>query len=459
MRRARTRLAAAAAARVGLAGLVGLGLGLGTLGACGKKKRQTRSSDAPPVELVSVVALGDAGVSGTGGESEEREPNDGADVATPLAVGGAARGRIEPDNEADYYRIDVEQAGALAVALAAVPGVDLTLDIEDAGGAPLVRSDRGGVNAAEGVPNLGVTPGRYTAIVRKKPAPVKQPGKKQPARPKKAGAAAPEPPAPGTAPAYKISAQVAPLGKNAEREPDDDRGTANELVIGETVTGFVGWNQDADVWKLSVEALTAKNVLELELGPVADAALTVTILDGVGEPIVVRKAPKGAAVVIRGLAPVVPQGAPPFHYVIVKADRSNPDVAYQLTLTAHPRGTDPELEPNDTPDKAMEIPDQRAVISDASYTPGDVDCYAVPPEPNARTLDVSVDTPATADLRLEMYVNGKSIETADKKGKGAQEKISGAVPAGGRAVVCVRGSDASREGKYSLGYQEGQAKP
>jgi hypothetical protein len=450
VRRARTRLAAAAAALVGLA--------LGTLGACGKKKRQTRSSDAPPVELVSVVALGDAGVSGTGGESEEREPNDGADVATPLAVGGSARGRIEPDNEADYYRIDVEQAGALAVTLAAVPGVDLTLDIEDAGGAPLARSDRGGVNAAEGVPNLGVTPGRYTAIVRKKPAPVKQPAKKG-ARSKKAGAAAPEPPAPGTAPAYKISALVAPLGKNAEREPDDDRGTANELVIGETVTGFVGWHQDADVWKLSVEALTAKNVLELELGPVADAALTVTILDGIGEPIVVRKAPKGAALVIRGLAPVVPQGAPPFHYVIVKADRSNPDVAYQLRLTAHPRGTDPELEPNDAPDKAMEIPGERTVISDASWTPGDVDCYAVPPEPNARTLDVSVDTPAEADLRLEMYVNGKSIETADKKGKGAQEKISGAVPAGGRAVICVRGSDASREGKYSLGYQEGQAKP
>jgi hypothetical protein len=185
----------------------------------------------------------------------------------------------------------------------------------------------------------------------------------------------------------------------------------------------------------------------------------VEIANGIGEAIVTRKAPRGAALVIRGLAPVVSQGAPPFHYVTVKADRSNPEVAYPLKLTAQPRGTDPELEPNDAPDKAMEIPDQRTVISDASWTPGDVDCYAIAAEPNARTLDVNVDTPAEADLRLEMYVNGKSIETADKKGKGTQEKISGAVPASGRAVVCVRGSEASREGKYSLSYQEGQAKP
>jgi hypothetical protein len=436
---------------------------LGTLGACGKKKRQTRSSDAPPVELVSVAGLSDAGVGGKAAESDEREPNDGADVATALAVGGAVRGRIEPDNEADYYRIEVEQAGALTVSLAAVAGLDLSLEIEDAAGAPLARSDRGAANVAEGVPNLGVTPGRYIAVVRKKALPAKKVAPK-PARPKKGapGApASPEPATPGTAPAYRISAQVAPPGKNAEREPDDDRGTANDLIVGDTVTGFVGWGGDSDVWKFSVEALTDKNVLELELGAVEGLALAVEIADGIGQTIVSRKAPKGAPLVIRGLAPVVPQGAPPFHYVVVKSDRasSNPEVAYQLKLAAHPRGTDPELEPNDTPDKAMEIPGERTVISDASWTPGDADCYAVPPEPNERALDFNVDTPAEADLRVELYVNGKSIETADKKGKGTPEKISGAVPAGARAVLCLRGSDASREGKYSLGFKEGQPKP
>jgi hypothetical protein len=229
-------------------------------------------------------------------------------------------------------------------------------------------------------------------------------------------------------------------------------------VIGETVTGHVGWTGDADVWKLSVEALTEKNLLELEVAAVENVALTVEIADGIGQQIVSRKAPRGAPLVIRGLAPVVPQGAPPFHYVTIRGDRSNPEVAYQLKVGARPRGTDPELEPNDTPEKAMAIPADRTVIADASWGPGDVDCYAIPPEATARTLELHVDTPAQADLRLELLVNGKSIATADQKGKGAQEKISGAVPAGGRAVLCVRGSEASQEGKYGLRFQEGPAK-
>ena len=419
--------------------------------ACGKKKRQVRTGDAAPVELVSVAALADGGV-GKPGEAEEREPNDGADVATPLAPGTAARGRIEPDLDVDYYRIDVAQAGGLSVQLAAVAGVDLALEIEDAGGTALARSDRGAAGVSEGVPNLGVTPGRYTAIVRKKALPVKKPP-----RPRKgAPAAAPEPPPP--APLYQISAQVAPFGKGAEREPDDDRGTANDLIVGDTVTGYVGWTGDVDVWKLSVEALTAKNVLDLELQPVEGVAFTVEVADGIGQALVSRRAPKGAGLAIRGLAPAVATGAPPFHYVTIKADRSSPEAAYQLRVSGRPLGTDPEIEPNDSPDKAMEIPAERTVISEASWTPGDVDCFAVPPDAAARTLEISVDTPAEADLRLELLVGGKSVATADRKGKGVAEKISGAVPAGGRAVLCVRGSEASQEGKYSLSVQDGPAK-
>ncbi len=440
MRRAGTSLAAAAAAVA--AACAG--------GACGKKQRQTRTTDAAPVELVSVAALNDGGVARPG-ETEEREPNDGADVATALAPGAKVRARIEPDADLDYYRIDVAQAGGLSVQVGAASGADLTLEIEDAAGATLAKSDRGAANVAEGVPNLGVTPGRYRAIVRKKPAPVTKGGRGR------RGAPPPEP-APGSGPAYEVTAQIAPFGKNAEREPDDDRGTANDLIVGDTVTGYVGWTGDADVWKLSTEALTAKNVLDLELGPIDGIALSVEIADGIGQTLVSRKAPRGAALVVRGLLPVVTQGAPPFHYVTVRGDRSNPEAAYQLRVTGQPIGTDPELEPNDTPERAMPVPADRTVISDASWTPGDIDCYAIPPDPNARTLDVSIDTPAESDLRAELLVNGKAVATADQKGKGVAEKISGQVPENGRAIVCVRGTDASREGRYNLGFQEGPVK-
>jgi hypothetical protein len=279
---------------------------------------------------------------------------------------------------------------------------------------------------------------------------------KKPAKPKK-GASPPPEPAAG-APVYQIAAKVAPFAKNAEHEPDDDRGTANDLLVGDTVTGYIGWAGDADVWKLSVEALSAKNVLDLELAPVENVAFTVEVADGIGQTILSRKAPRGAAVLIRGLLPVVPPGAPPYHYVTVKADRSNPETAYQLKVSGRDPGTDAELEPNDTVEKAMTIPADRTVVREAHWSPGDVDCFALAPDASARTVEIAIETPAEADLRLELYVGGKSIATADTKTRGAPEKVSGEVPADGRAVVCVRGTDASKEGTYDLAVHESAAK-
>ncbi|HWU87100.1 MAG TPA: hypothetical protein VN253_07485 [Kofleriaceae bacterium] len=446
MRARAVPLAAAAAAALAVAG--------GGAG-CDGKKRQKRSGDSPPVEIIATPNLGSGSAAGKPAESDEHEPNDGADVATPLALGATVRGKIEPDTDVDYYRIDVAQAGGLSVTLSAAAGVDLSLEIEDAGGTVLARSDRGAVNVVEGVPNLGVTPGRYTAVVRKKPPPAKKP-----ARVKKGAPPPPPPEPPEGAPAYQLSAQVAPFGKNAEREPDDDRGTANDLILGDTVTGYIGWTGDADVWKLSVEALSAKNVLDLELSAVENVAFTVEVADGIGQPLLVRKAPKGAALSIHGLAPVVPPGAPPFHYVTVKADRSNPETPYHLKVTGRVPGADAETEPNDTPDKPMAIPADRTVVREAYWSPGDVDCFAVAPDPAARTIEVTIEPPAEADLRLELFVNGRSTATAgQKKTKGSREKVSGAVPADGRAVVCVRGTDASKEGTYDLSVHEGPDSP
>src|SRR6185436_14545476 len=115
--------------------------------------------------------------------------------------------------DVDHYRIDVTQAGALSVMVAGLEGLDVVLEIEDASGNVIARSDRGGARIREGVPNLGVTPGRYTAVVQaKKPAP---PKKKPPKR------AAPEPAKPFGGP-YEITVSMVAPGAGAEHEPDDD---------------------------------------------------------------------------------------------------------------------------------------------------------------------------------------------------------------------------------------------
>ncbi|MGN6110354.1 MAG: hypothetical protein ACTHU0_34945 [Kofleriaceae bacterium] len=428
---------------------------------CGGKKRQKRTGDAAPVEVITEPNLSGGSAAGGATESDEKEPNDEPDTATALAPGSTVRGRIEPDTDVDHYRIEVAQAGALVVSVTAVEGVDLSLEILDPSGAVVARSDRGGARTVEGVPNLGVTPGRYVAVVRKKPAP-KKPVKaaKGKGKGKQAVAAAEEaqPVAPaGSAPVYHITAQLAAPATGFEREPDDDRGTANDLLAGDTASGYIGWTGDVDVWKLSVETLSDKNELTIELGAVENVAFTLEIADGVGQTLLTRKVPKQTPLVVRSLVPVVPAGAPPFHYLTIKADRSNPESPYQLKVTAGlPKGTDPEVEPNDTIEHPMAIPADRTVVN-AVWSPGDVDCFAIPVDPNPRTIEVSIGTPESADLDAELLVDGKVIATSAQKGKGIPEKVTGAVPAGAQAVVRVRGAERSAEGEYEVSVHEGPA--
>ncbi len=434
--------------------------------ACGNKSRQKRAGDAAPVEVVPQPQGGDAGA-GSGASADEVEPNDGEDVATPVPLGTTLRGRIEPETDADFYKLDLVDAGALALDLTAVDGVDLTLEVLDAGGTPIARSDRGGVHVREGVPNLGVTPGRYTVVVRAKKLPPAKPAKAQPApkkgqpKPKKGAAAAAATDAGAAAisaaPVYEITAKLVTPAAGAEREPDDDRGTANDLIVGDNASGFVGWTGDADVWKLSVEALSANNVVDVEISAVEGVALTLELADGVGHVLLSRKAPKGAALIVRGLVSVVPAGAAPYHYLTVKGDRSNPETPYQLRVSEKVPAQDAEVEPDDAPDHAMPFADRTVVHG--TWAPGDLDFYALPVEQAARTVEITIDTPADADLSAEVLIDGKPAGKGDRPGKGAQEKFTAAIPAGVSALLKVRGTDSSAEGTYDITLKDGPAAP
>jgi hypothetical protein len=418
---------------------------------CSNKPTHKRTGDAAAVEVVTSPALPDAGVHGA--TSDEIEPNDGDDVATTLALGATVRGAIDPDGDVDHYRIDVAQAGALSVMVDGRDALDVVLEIADATGAVVARSDRGGVRIREGVPNLGVTAGRYTAVVQaKKPPP---PPKKKPSR----RAVVPEPVKPSGGP-YELTASVVVTGAaaGAEHEPDDDRGQANELIAGDTGTGLIGWTGDTDVWKVSIEALSAKNALDVELSAVDGAALSVEIANGIGQVITTRKGARGKPLVVRGFVPVVPAGAPPFHYVTVRADRSNPETAYQLRVTAKVTAPDAEIEPNDTPETAVAFPADRKSLH-AQWSTGDVDCFTVAVEDVARTLDISIDTPNELDLGIDVLVDGKLIAKVNHPGKGAAEKVSAAIPAGAHAVIRIRGTDTDGDTAYDLVIDEGNPSP
>jgi len=426
---------------------------VGALGAChGRGSKSHRTGSGAPVELVTEVKAPDAGRVGS---TDEVEPNDADEVATPLPVGGTLRGKIEPESDVDHVRLDIDKPGVLQVMLTGVEGQDLVLEVEDGGGNVIARSDRGGPRIKEGIPNLGVTPGRYTLVVREAP-------KKKVARPARRGhRPEPEPPSPPAA-VYELTAQLITPPAGSEREPDDDRGTANDLIVTDTVTGFIGWNGDADVWKLSVETLSDKNAIDVDVTAIEGVALELEVSDALGQPLVTRKAAKGAPIAVKDLLPVVPQGGAPFHYITVRGTPSNPETPYNLKVTAHPLRDDPEVEPDDTPEKPYTIPDNRTVVH-GTWTPGDVDCYAIAVSDQPRTVDVEVKPDRDLDLAAELLVDGKPPTDAkgkplaggNKGGKGASEKLSVQLPAGAHLIIRVHGdANATTGGAYDVNVQE-----
>jgi hypothetical protein len=412
-----------------------------------------RTGSAAPVEVINAPQLADAG-RGPGPDADEAEPNDGDEVATPMSIGGTARGKIDPENDVDYFHFKVDRAGVLAVSLSGIEGMDLQVELADSSGSVVGKSDRGAARVKEGLPNVGVQPGRYTLIVKQV--------KKKPAKPAKRGKKAPEPAVDPNAPAsvvpvYELTAQMVDTAKGSEREPDDDRGTANDLIVADNAIGYVGWTNDRDVWKLSVETLSDKNLLDVHVSGIEGITLELEISDGLGNALATRKAAKGTPLVMKGLMPNVPPGAPPFHYLTVRADKSNPETPYTLHATERIGGLDEEVEPNDLVDKPYMLPTDRTVVN-ASWSPGDIDCFGISPAGTARQIDVTVDPPGELNVDVELLIDGKSIAVANQGKKGVPEKLTAIAPPNGHPVVRVKNPDGSNtSASYKVTIQESTA--
>jgi hypothetical protein len=163
---------------------------------------------------------------------------------------------------------------------------------------------------------------------------------------------------------------------------------------------------------------------------------------------------RGAPMLVRGLVPAVPAGAPPFEYVTIKATGSNPETPYSLRVSGHVVGTDAEIEPDDSPEHAMAWPADRTVVH-GTWTPGDVDCYALAPGA-ARGVSASIEPSGDIALTAELLVDGNVVATSAGGGKGAAQKLSSNVPANAHAVVRIRGNErAMVEGSYDITVQDG----
>ena len=333
---------------------------------CGKSKAVVgqgpdKTKVAPPVVVAPttvtplVVAeppTWNGGILGVAGPAhDEVEPDDDRTTAMAMPLGSSINGTLSSAEDVDVYRVHVDGRGVLRVALEAMAKTDSTLEIFDGQGTLLAKSDRGGAGVADGVPNLGVVPGDYFITVRAfAKAKSKHDKKHDDDKPrKKSKASEPVVEAPAT---YRLGvawSAAAPAG--SETEPDDEVAVANDLTLGDVVSGYLGWKDDVDTWRMSLETIGDGVGLDIDVGAVDGVALTVAMVDANGKSWFERRGAKGAAVVLSSVQ--VPMDvAGPSLWISIRGDRSNPIAPYLLTVRGRALVPDEEREPNDTESQA-----------------------------------------------------------------------------------------------------------
>jgi len=405
---------------------------------CGKRGRKVRRDRDAGVALDT-----SGGTARNRGATEEKEPNGSDAEATRVEPGFIVRGTIDGETDVDVYRIAIAKPGQLRATIGGIEGLDLALELRDAGGTVLAKSDRGPAKTPEGFPGFGVLPGEYLLQVKPfvKGKPKAKPKKGKAAQPIDAGA----PPTDGGGPAvpYELTLELVEKPDDlTEIEPDDDTGTASEVLLADTVHGWVGWTGDVDLWKLSLDAVADQYAIDVDVAGIDGVALTVEVLDAGGKKLLSRGGGKGGAVQIRGLMPALGPSAPPWLFVRIAADRSNPEQPYDLRFTARLREPDEETEPNDAPDRATALrPDETTPqgAMRATWSDGDVDRFRLGAPTEPLLLDVTLEPPPGVELALEVGALGQPPLATAVAGAGGKARLTGvALPARADAVITVQ---------------------
>jgi hypothetical protein len=404
---------------------------MGALGGCGKSRDRKKISLERDGQAVVLIEEPEAARL-----VDETEPNDTIEQATVIALGAGARGSLDGEADVDMYKVTVTAPGMLAARLGGIEGVDLMLDLLDAGGTTLAQSDRGPAQTVEGIANFPVVPGDYYLAVREFVS------KRAMRRRDKSG----EPGRTGPSPVYELTAALItePLPDH-EREPNDSLDSAAELLIGDEALGYIGWTRDTDIWKLSVEGFTEQYSLDLDLDGVPGVSLILEILDGDGATVLRREGEKDGGLAIRNLVPVTASaGADRGHYYArLTARRSNPVDTYRLRVATRLLELDEEIEPNDRPEIATPLRDDLLATEGKRrgfLTVGDEDCYRLEAGAAPMLLTVEVVPGAEVDPVLTILSDSGTLAMADAGKRGEKEHLAAVrIPAGQSVTVKVSG--------------------
>ena len=191
----------------------------------------------------------------------ELEPNDEIEQANELKLGEDMEGFFQEEDDEDWYKLIIEKPGKniIRIDLSAVPKVDSSIEIYDEQGHHLKGYDVGEEGEAEAIINLGVTEGIYYIKVR----------------------------------AYKMNQNdsytlktqlTGPWQEGQEFELNDTKEQANELKLGQIITGYFCPEDDED-WYIVTVPEKGSDILVIELSAVPQVNLSLTLLDAEGTEI------------------------------------------------------------------------------------------------------------------------------------------------------------------------------
>lgn len=360
------------------------------------------NKDAPPVVEIEGSAQIDLAA------AKEIEPNNIAEKATPLELPVAASGVLDTPDDIDLFKVVAPRTGALVISVDEVEGIDIIVELLDARGEVLAKADRGPARTTEGIPNYPVAKGDTLLIEIKELVPRRRKRSRKKRDKKKAEGEG------ETREPYRVAVRMldgAP--DDLEREPNSKPDEARTVLLGDRPSGYIGWNGDVDLWKLSLQGFGAENLIDLSIEGIDGVTLKLELDNAEGEKVLEREGNKSGALYVRGLK------VAPTPYLIAKLSgkRSHETQRYRIHFATRHRDEGAESEPNDTGKQATELTGEASGTGSGHLTAEDVDYFTIEPADEAVSMTIEVEGPAGIKMTIEAWAGGKKLGSETGVGK------------------------------------------
>lgn len=282
----------------------------------------------------------------------EFESNNRGVEATAIQAGQPMTGFISPYQDEDWFKLELPQEGHyyMAISLSSVEDVDTRLAVYDPIEALIMEKDSEGKGAPELIPNLGIDPELefYYLVVK---ANKWQSNEETP---------------------YQLNVDFLEVEGHIEIEPNDRMVRATDLVVNDTIQGFIETGSDVDWYRVKNNDSTV-SVLRLEAQSAKKVDLVITVLDQDEQELMQINDGEELEPEFLPTMGMLPRQVY-FLKVENKLKNGNPNEFYSLVTELGRYYNDEEFEFNNSPETASALFPNRGV-SGYIHPGGDIDFY------------------------------------------------------------------------------------